>query len=359
VLVRISRHSPRRAIASIIGELGLRRRLGAAVIALVISSPQNLRRLDYTGPVNGGLADPRSVPHQSAPRATPLQNGKAIVLITFSIHSTRSVDTSRRWRWPYRLATDTERDDAAILDNVILGWCRRLNRTASPSCRSGKPHASARPGRDIAAGVVSPHTGHDNNRDWYAFTQVETQLTVDSLYNVWHPQIVHESIKWMANGARLFLPPTSIPSSPRRPVLIDGVNALGSAMAWGARRVRARRDLDQFDLYAWTPGVPYQHYHGGVRISPRRRAPTSRRRSISVRSGCRRASAATIRASGRGISRIPGAGDGWSLRDIVSYQMEGAYALLAHAAPIASAGSRILQYRDTGGPRWREWPYAT
>src|SRR2546430_9227533 len=27
---------------------------------------------------------------------------------------------------------------------------------------------------------------------WYAFTQVETQLTVDSLYNVWHPQIVQD-----------------------------------------------------------------------------------------------------------------------------------------------------------------------
>ncbi|HKC42080.1 MAG TPA: hypothetical protein VKC15_21235, partial [Gemmatimonadales bacterium] len=35
--------------------------LGAPFIALVISSPQNLRRLDYYRQVNAGLADPRSI----------------------------------------------------------------------------------------------------------------------------------------------------------------------------------------------------------------------------------------------------------------------------------------------------------
>ena len=31
------------------------------------------------------------------------------------------------------------------------------------------------------------YTGHDNNRDWYAFTQVETRYIVDSLYTPWDP----------------------------------------------------------------------------------------------------------------------------------------------------------------------------
>ncbi len=34
--------------------------------------------------------------------------------------------------------------------------------------------------------------GHDNNRDWYIFSQVETQLTISKLHNVWHPQIVYD-----------------------------------------------------------------------------------------------------------------------------------------------------------------------
>src|SRR5213075_445600 len=93
------------------------------------------------------------------------------------------------------------------------------------------------------------YTGHDNNRDWYAFTQVETQLTVDSLYNVWHPQIVHDIHQMDANGARLFLPPYLDPVEPNvDPLLIDGVNALGTAMAWELGGPGQDGDLDQLHL---------------------------------------------------------------------------------------------------------------
>src|SRR5712691_54603 len=61
--------------------------LGAPFVALVISSPQNLQRLDYYRQVNAGLADPRSIRTSRAAREA-LQNGKTIVLITSSIHST-------------------------------------------------------------------------------------------------------------------------------------------------------------------------------------------------------------------------------------------------------------------------------
>jgi len=59
------------------------------------------------------------------------------------------------------------------------------------------------------------YTGHDDNRDWYAFTQVETQLVVDKILNVWHPQIVHDIHQQGAFGSRLFLPPQREKSFPR------------------------------------------------------------------------------------------------------------------------------------------------
>ena len=111
------------------------------------------------------------------------------------------------------------------------------------------------------------YTGHDNNRDWYAFTQVETRLTVDSLHNVWHPQIVHDIHQQGRTGSRLFLPPYLDPIEPNvDPLLVDGVNELGSAMAWELGG-QGKTGISINAIYdAWTPSRAYSHYHGGVRI---------------------------------------------------------------------------------------------
>src|SRR2546430_9851386 len=228
--------------------------LGAPLIALVISSPQNLRRLDSYRQLNAELADPRSFRTSRAARDA-LQNGKAIVLITSSIHSTEVGGHLTPVALAYRLATDTSATTRAILNDVIV-W---LVPSPHPDGVTivGKWYKPTL--RTPAEGTSPPelyhhYTGHDNNRDWYAFTQVETQLTVDSLYNVWHPQIVHDIHQMDANGARLFLPPYLDPVEPNvDPFLIDGVNALGSEMAWelagpGKTGISINSTYD-----AWTP----------------------------------------------------------------------------------------------------------
>ncbi len=80
--------------------------------------------------------------------------------------------------------------------------------------------------------LYQKYVGHDNNRDWYAFTQVETQLTVDKIHNVFHPQIVHDIHQQGANGARFFLPPYEPPVEPNVPKeIVEGYTELGNFMA--------------------------------------------------------------------------------------------------------------------------------
>src|SRR5258708_11731353 len=80
--------------------------LGAPFVALVISSPKNLRRLDYYRALNAKLADPRTL--RSNPDALDaLRNGKTIVLITSSIHSTEVGGHLSPVAIAYRLPTDT------------------------------------------------------------------------------------------------------------------------------------------------------------------------------------------------------------------------------------------------------------
>ena len=58
------------------------------------------------------------------------------------------------------------------------------------------------------------YTGHDNNRDWYAFTQPETRYTIDSLYTPWNPQIVNDIHQQGPNGGGSSFRRTWIRSSP-------------------------------------------------------------------------------------------------------------------------------------------------
>src|SRR6266704_445764 len=299
--------------------------LGAPFIALVISSPQNLRRLDHYRQLNAQLADPRTLRSSRAARDA-LQNGKTIVLVTSSIHSTEVGGHLSPVALAYRLATDTSAATRAILDNVIL-W---LVPSQNPDGVTIVAHWYNRTLGTAAEGTEPPelyhhYTGHDNNRDWYAFTQVETQLTVDSLYNVWHPQIVHDIHQMEQRGARLFLPPYLDPVEPNvDPLLIDGVNALGSEIAWelagqGKTGISINSTYD-----AWTPARAYQHYHGGVRILSEA-ASADLATPIDIPFD-------RLQARSRGYNprerswnfTNPWRGGRWSLRDIVSYQTEGA-----------------------------------
>jgi hypothetical protein len=334
--------------------------LGAPFIALAISSPQNLRRLDYFRLNNASLADPRAMKTSRAAHEA-VHNGKTIVLITSSIHSTEVGGHLTPVTLAYRLATDTSAETREILDNVIV-WlvpsqnpdgvtivARWYNRTLGTSAEGTSPPE-----------LYHHYAGHDNNRDWYAFTQVETQLTVDSLYNVWHPQIVHDIHQMGSLGARLFLPPYLDPIEPNiDPLLIDGVNALGSDMAWDLAS-QGKTGISINSTYdAWTPARAYQHYHGAVRI-------------LSETASADLASPVDVpfdrlEARSRGYNprerswnfTNPWRGGRWTIRDIVSYQTEAAYALLVNAAKQRErwlSSFLTVEWRAARG--WREWPYA-
>ncbi len=342
-----------------IRELG-KTTLGAPFIALVISSPQNLRRLDVYRRLNAKLADPRTL--ASTREATEaVRDGKAVVLITGGIHSTEVGGNLTPALLAYRLATDTSAETRQILDNVILWMVPSLN----PDGATIVARWYSRTLGTSAEGTEPPelyhhYTGHDDNRDWYAFTQVETRLAVDSLYNVWHPQIIHDIHQQGRTGSRLFLPPYLDPIEPNvDPLLVDGDNALGTAMAWELAG-QGKTGIAINAIYdAWTPARAFQHYHGGVRI-------------LSEAASANLATPVTIpfdqlTPRSRGFNPLerswnftnPWPGGRWTLRDIVTYQTDGAYALLGQAARYRARWlSNFLAVGWHAVRGWRGWPYA-
>jgi zinc carboxypeptidase len=334
--------------------------LGAPFIALMISSPQNLRRLDTYRRLNVALADPRTL--RSTGEATSvLRDGKAIVLITSGIHSDEVGAHLAPVLLAHRLATDTSAATRRILNDVILVLVPSLNPDGVTIVSRWYDRTLGTPAEGTTPPELYHHyTGHDNNRDWYAFTQVETQLTVDSLYDVWHPQIVMDIHQQESDGSRLFLPPYLDPIEPNvDPLLVDGANALGTAIAWeltgeGKTGITVNASFD-----AWTPSRAFEHYHGGVRILAEA-ASASLASPVDIPFDELAARARGFNPRERSWNfAAPWPGGHWSLRDIVSYQTDAAYALLENAARYRDrwlANFLAVGWRGTRG--WKGWPYA-
>src|SRR5204863_3831975 len=92
--------------------------MGHPMLNAVITSPENMKRLDYFRDINNRLYDPRRTPSDEAKRL--IAEGKTIVAIQMSIHSTEVAATQVAMEQLYKFATDDSPRMKAILDNCII-----------------------------------------------------------------------------------------------------------------------------------------------------------------------------------------------------------------------------------------------
>jgi len=305
--------------------------LGRPFLVAFISDSATLANLERYRAIQRKLADPRLRGANELPRL--LAEGKNVILITSSIHSTEVGGFLTPLMLADRLARAETDDARSILANTIVmlvpsqnpdgvdivgDWYRAT--LGTPAEGSGPPT------------LYHHYTGHDNNRDWYAFTQVETRYTVDSLYTPWDPQIVNDIHQQGPNGGRIFIPPYMDPVEPNiDPILTAGTNSLGMAMSWrmhaeGKTGIATNASYDQ-----WSPARQYSLNHRGIRI-------------LTETASARLATPVTLTMSQLGPARGYDArvtswnypalwpGGTWGIGNIVDYQTSASWALLAEAA---------------------------
>jgi hypothetical protein len=306
---------------------------GRPFVYATVSSPENLKKLAFYKDIQKKLADPRLIKSNDKTAQSLIKQGKTIVLITFGIHSTEVGSTLSSMLIAERLANASDAETRKILENTIILLVPSLNPDGVDIVKNwydktlGTPFEGTSPPE-----LYHKYVGHDNNRDWYAFTQVETQLTVDKIHNEWHPQIVHDVHQQGANGSRLFLPPYMKPVEPNVPKqIVEGFTELGSFMAEDLREKGFTGITTDSTYDAWTPARAYSHYHGGVRI-------------LSETASARIASPINIKFEDlRGDFgydakkespnfRPVWKGGEWRLRDITNYMTTAAFSLLRHAS---------------------------
>ena len=333
--------------------------LGRPFILATISSPSNLARLEHFKDIQRKLADPRTFNGSDTEAEKLIAEGRTIVLITCGIHSTEVGGNLVSMNIAHKLVSDSSPETLEILDRCIVLLVPSLNPDGVDIVKSWYDKTLGTPAEGASPPELYHHyTGHDNNRDWYAFTQVETQLTIDKVHNVWHPQIVHDIHQQGENGSRFFLPPYVEPWEPNVPPIIQaGVNFMGSTMAWELVAEGKAGVVTNGVYDAWTPARSYQHYHGGIRIlsetaSARIASPTNipfeqLTPQIGVNPKLRSANFPLVWQGGE-----------WKLANIVDYMQSGAFALMRNAAryrerwlrDFYKVGKDAVRERKSGAP---------
>ena len=237
---------------------------GHPYVLVKFSSKSNIERLNRLVQINQLLADPRNLTDTEAKKLTA--EGIPFYFLYATIHSTEVGNGQTIINIAHRLATENSSEIHEILDNTVVLLVPSQNPDGQVLVID---HWYAN--KDTRYDRIYPdlyhrYTGHDDNRDWFMFTQKETRLAID-IHNEYKPQVTHDMHQMGWDGARIFVPPFKDPYDPNiHPILINGQAEIGKAMS-SSLIAAGKKGVVHNDLYdLWTPARQYMVYHGQPRI---------------------------------------------------------------------------------------------
>lgn len=305
---------------------------GKPYIVVAVSSPENLQPAarERNRELLGRLWDPRRMTEEES--RLIVNEARSVGVVLASQHSNEIGAALMTMELAHELVTAKTPETRNILANtitllvpshnpdgiqMIADWYRRWAGTEYE-------------GSELPW-LYHPYVGHDNNRDWFMLTQVETGLYVD-LHNREHPQAVFDMHQMGRYGPRFMVPPFIDPLDPNQdPVIQQGFSALGAHIAQRLTAAGKAGVVTNAIFDNYSPSLAYGNYHGSVDL-------------LSEAASARLATSVTIREEqlndDYGIDPrkrtwnlpMPWKGGEWSLAEIVSYDRIASMAFLEHLA---------------------------
>jgi hypothetical protein len=302
--------------------------MGKPLIAAIVSTPENVRRREEIFAAQRQLADPRIL--KAADEAALYAHQPAVLVIQCNIHADEIASSQMVMELAYRLATNdtlqAELKNAVVIlipsvnpdgEQMIVDWYRSQLGT--------KWEGGEMPW------IYNKYTGHDDNRDWFMMTQVETKLVTHALYREWLPEIFYDVHQMGAEGARLFVPPFLDPVDPNiDPLIVRGIGLIGAEMSSALESKGKAGVVDHAVYDMW--------WHGGARSTP------ARHNMIGLLTEAASVKVATpivqvdseLTGHERGLPKYertvdfpnPWKAGRWTLRDIVDYELIASEALV-------------------------------
>src|SRR4029078_1088040 len=285
------------------------------------------------------LADPRKIT-SNLQRDRLVANGKVVVTISCSIHSTEIVASQMSMQLAYELATAQDAETREILQNTILLLIPSPNPDGIDIVANWyrKSLGQAYEGREPPE-LYHHYAGHDDNRDWFMLNLKETRIITKLLWREWFPEIVYDVHQQGSNGSRFFIPPFFDPPNPNiDTLLLRQVGLIGHKVAADLQSAGFKGVLTNALYDTW--------WHGGFRTAPyfhNSIGILSEAASARLMSAATRTTQQLARSRTRGRRNAtesstnfpdPWPAGQWRPRDIMAMEMISARSILEMAAKV-------------------------
>jgi hypothetical protein len=203
---------------------------GRPHLMAIVTSPENHRELKKYQAISRRLAFAEGLTDEQA--RSLAADGKAVVWIDGGLHANEMLGAQQLIQTVYEMVSRTDDETMRFLDDTIIlfvhanpdghdlvaDWYMRHPDLAQRSA-AGLPR------------LYHQYIGHDNNRDFFASTQKETENINRVLYHEWMPQILYNHHQSGPRGTVAWSSPQRDPYNYNLdPLVILGLQALGTHM---------------------------------------------------------------------------------------------------------------------------------
>ncbi|HEX8475167.1 MAG TPA: M14 family zinc carboxypeptidase [Pyrinomonadaceae bacterium] len=215
VIYAMAQAAPDRVRVTDIGETNEHRMMHL----LVISSPENMQRLDQIKANVARLSDPRGLAPDEAQRI--ISSTPAVVWLNYTIHGNESASFEAMMQVVYQLAASNEQATLDVLKNTVAlinvchnpdGHERFVTWYNSFGVGNAEPSAAEHDEPWSVYGRVNRYR-FDLNRDNIATSQTETK-NVQRAFLEWNPQVF---VDHHGQPSQFFFPPAALPINPNLP----------------------------------------------------------------------------------------------------------------------------------------------
>ncbi|PYR77904.1 MAG: peptidase [Acidobacteria bacterium] len=220
---KLERESPRMKLV----EIG-KTSEGRPHLMAIISSPENLKKLDSYKDISARLAHAEGLTDDQARQLA--KDGKAVVWIDGGLHATEVLGAHQLLEMVYQLVSRNDAETQRFLNDVIL-LCVHANPDGMELVSNWYMREKDPAKRSMAQlpRLYNKYAGHDDNRDFYMSNLAETTNMNRVMFTEWFPQIVYNHHQTGPAGTVMFAPPFRDPFNfnfdPQVPIEIDLIGA--------------------------------------------------------------------------------------------------------------------------------------